>query len=331
MAKQKPKNKRENAFVFNDEKTKNSYGFKILTEGIGLKRFKKNPVMLDSHLNNNASVIGSWKEVLSENGLLTGVPVFDEEDKQAVHLKGKVDRGFIKACSMGILFDPEDFKIIDDELILTKSELMEVSVVAIPSNANSVRLYAMNETETPMSNKEVQSLCLSFENSETPPEPERKNNDTDMKITLTTAAAAALSLAAGQTEIESEALSQKIVDLSAGKKAAELQLTQIKNQQETEKLNAINTTVDNAVKVGKISAEQKDQFVELGIANEEILKSTLAAIPGKKSFSDIITNPEGGSDSEVKTKEDFQKLSTAEQMQFKAKNPAAYAKLFTKK
>lgn len=331
MAKQKPKNKRENAFVFNDEKTKNSYGFKILTKGISLKRFKQNPVMLDSHFNNNWAVIGVWEKVLSENGLLTGLPVFDEEDEQAVYLKSKVDRGFIKSCSMGILFDRDDFKIIDEELVLTKCELMEVSIVAIPSNANAVRLYATDDTEIPMSDKEVQSLCLSFENSETPPEPERKNNDTDMKIILTTAAAAALNLTAGQTEIESETLSQKIVDLSAGKKAAELQLSQIKDQQETEKLNAINTSVENAIKAGKISAEQKNQFVELGIANEEILKSTLAAIPGKKSFSDIITNPEGGSDSEVKTKEDFQKLSTAEQMQFKAKNPAAYVKIFTKK
>ena len=74
MPNQKPK--KQKSFVFNDEKVKNSYGFSIPTSGISLKRFHKNPVMLDSHYNSTRGVLGSWDDVKAEKGMLTGLPVF---------------------------------------------------------------------------------------------------------------------------------------------------------------------------------------------------------------------------------------------------------------
>ncbi|MDB0602631.1 HK97 family phage prohead protease [Tenacibaculum maritimum] len=325
----KDKNKNKKPFVFNDESVINSYGFKILTKGISQKRFKKNPVMLDSHWNNNWAVIGSWENIKADGAILTGEPVFDEEDDNASLIKGKVDRGFLKSCSMGVLFNREDFKVIDDELVLTKCELMEVSIVAIPSNSHAVRLYA-KEDKKALTEDAIKNLCLSVQ----PPElstSEPKNTDTNMKITLTTAAAAAISLTAGTNEIESADLSEKIVQLNAKKNAAELKLQTKLDAEETAKLAAVTKSVDNAVAEGKISAESKDKFVNLGVANPDILKETLGAIPAKKSLGATITSSGGESSGEVKTKEDFQKLSHDEQMQFKAENPQAYVKLFTSK
>lgn len=326
-----PKSKKDNkAFIFNDENTTNSYGFKIPTKGIGLKRFKKNPVMLDSHRNSTASVLGKWEKTKADGAFLTGEPVFDNEDEKVKEISGKVERGFINSCSMGVLFKREDLKVINGELVLTKCELMEVSIVAIPSNSNAVRLYASDNEDKILSDEEIQNLCLSV-NPPVDLSQEPKNKNVNMKIKLTTAAVAALGLTVGQNEIESEDLNAKVVALSARAVSAELKLQSRLEADEQAKLTAINAQVDAAVKSGQISADKKEDFVKLGVANSELLTSTLASIPVKKSLGAAITPTGGNAETKVETKEDFQKLSTAEQMQFKAENPDQYIKLFTTK
>ncbi len=329
MSEESKKNKKNKPFVFNDENVVNTYGFKIKTSGINLTRFKNNPVMLDSHQMENSSVLGNWTAIKKENGLLTAVPNFDEEDEKAAEISGKVKRGFIKACSMGVRLERKNLKIVNGELVLTKCELTECSIVAVPSNAKAIRLYSSEDTSNALSTEEVKELCMSVNKST----PNTIIKDTNMKIKLTTAAAAALELQAGQAQIESEELSQLIVNLHAQKKAAELQLQEIKNEKEAAKLAAINAKVDEAVKAGKISAQKKEEFVNLGIANEEILNTTLAAIPNKRSLRSVTgsASQNNGEESEVKTTDDFQKLSLDQQLQFKAQQPEQYKALFTKK
>ena len=79
-------------FILNDENVTNSYGFKIKTEGINLKRFKANPVMLDEHNPSNLSVIGKWTEIKAENGKLSAETEFDLDDENAKVIAGKVER-----------------------------------------------------------------------------------------------------------------------------------------------------------------------------------------------------------------------------------------------
>lgn len=315
-------------FVFNDETQENSYGFSILTAGIGLSRFKNNPVMLDNHWNNTDNVIGKWEKVKKSKGLLTGAPVFDSEDKDVKKLEGKVDRGFVKSCSMGISFNREDLKLVGGKLLLTKCELYEVSIVAIPSNANSVRLYA-GDDKTPLTDKEVQELCLSVSQTNS----EFKNeNFKNMKIKLEAAVCTLLGVAVG-TEMDQAELNAKLLalgnentNLKNEKKALELKLSTIAQKEEQAKLAKINLQVDNAIKAGKITADKKEDFVNLGIANPELLTSTLAGIPAKKSLGAQIDNL---GNTEVKTVEDFQKLSLEAQLAFKAEQPEQYKKLFT--
>lgn len=316
-------------FVFNDETQKNSYGFIIPTKGIDLKRFKQNPIMLDSHWNSTNSVLGSWEDIQSENGILSGAPVFDSEDKDVAKIEGKVNRGFIKSCSMGVRFNRDDMKFVNDVLVLEKCELYEVSIVAIPSNANAIRLY-VDDCKQPLSEEEVQNLCLSA----LPVNPEEINpiNDnpknTNMKITLTSAAALALGFAATQLEHEVDAVNERVVKLEAEKKAAELKYDALKTAEETAKLEGIKSKVQLAHKAGKIPADKIEEFVNLGIANESLLDSTLSIIPAKKSLASQITNSENA-DLEIKTKEDFMKLSQEEKLAFKSENPETYKKLFT--
>lgn len=322
--------KKDKTFVFNDEKVTNSYGFIIPTAGISLGRFKKNPVMLDSHWKSNSSVLGKWENIKQEKGLLTGEPLFDSEDKNVSVIEGKVNRGFIKSCSMGISFHRENLKYVAGQLILEKCELYEVSIVAVPSNANSIRLYAADTGEL-LKEEEVQGLCLSItEVDVTEITPENKNNlNNDMKITLTSVAAIALGFAATELEHDSAELSAKIVQLEAKKKAAELKLSTMQSAKEAEELEGIKAEVQLAFKAGKITAEKVPEFENLGIANRQLLTSTLAAIPAKASLAAQIES--NGETSEVKSVEDFQKLGLEAQLAFKAEQPQAYKNLFTKK
>ena len=95
-------------FILNDEAVVNSHGFRILTAGIDLTRFKLNPVMLDGHIRSNQTVIGSWKDITIEEGKLFAEPLFDMEDENAKLIAGKVERGVIKGASMGIYFSEKD-------------------------------------------------------------------------------------------------------------------------------------------------------------------------------------------------------------------------------
>ncbi len=326
-------------FIFNDENQANTYGFKIPTKGINLKRFKKNPVMLDSHHNSTRAVIGSWEKVKADSGILTGQPVFDgDDDDTAAYIKGKVDRGFIKSCSMGLTFNRDDFEVIDGELTLKKCELMEVSIVAIPSNSNAVRLYASDDDSKMLSDQEVQNLCLSALNvvsEEVVPSTQKNQNKNMSKITLTAAVATALGFSEGTTEAEASEINAKVLAMSATLATTKQKLTdeeakvlQHETAAETARLAGINTQVDNAITEGRITADNKQKFVNLGVANAELLTSTLSAIPAKASLAAQVAA--SAKPSEVKSVEDFLKLSHEEKLAFKTANPAEYSQLFTK-
>lgn len=327
-------------FVFNDETVANTYGFFISTEGIDLTRFAKNPVMLSDHWNNNNYVLGKWTDWKKEGALLTGLPEFDIEDENAAKISGKVERGYLNGCSMGIILDRENLTYVDGKIFLSKCELAEVSIVPVPSNANAVRLY--NPAGELMKEEDIKTLCLSLTENPTPAKPTTENLNTDhnmKKIILSLAAFAALGYetkAIPKEGVEESELDAKILDLSAKLEAANTANAQLKTANETlveaqntQKLTAATTMVELAIKEGRIAADKKDSFIELAKSNPELAKATLESIPAKQNFSAGMTVPSGtGTEAEVKSAEDFQKLSFEDQLAFKNSNPEGYAKLF---
>lgn len=320
----------KNPFVFNDQNQTNSYGFRILTAGISLKRFNDNPVMLDQHYNSTKGVLGKWENIRVEKDLLLGEPVFDLEDDDALKVSRKVEQGFIKSCSMGFLFKPENLEIIGTELIMKACELIECSIVAVPSNANSIRLYA--ESGELLKDEVVQKLCLALQ-PELPVDPLpvqlEFNPSNDMKkIILTVATLMALSFDKATPEVDVEAVEAGIMKLSAENTAMKAQLLAIESAKETAQETAITEMVTLAITEGRIAATKKDDFVNLAKLNFELAKSTLASLPVKATLADkTIPNVPGA----VATKEDFQKLSLDAQLAFKATSPDEYKKLFNVK
>jgi len=313
-------------FVFNDENQANSYGFRILTAGISLKRFKNNPVMLDQHYNSTSAVLGLWENMTVDKSLLLGEPVFDVEDEAALKISGKVERNIIKSCSMGITFKREDLKIIGEEMIMTKCELYECSIVAVPSNANSIRLYAAESGEL-LNDEDVKQLCLSLQSEETKELELNPNNDMK-KITLTLAVLTALSFDKATPEVDVEAVEAAVLKLSNDNDLMKAQLLAFETEKENAQELAIETMVSLAVTAGKIPATKKADFVALAVANFELAKSTLEAIPAKQTLgAAIVPNVPGA----VATKEDFQKLSSEAQLEFKTNNAEEFKKLFNVK
>ena len=320
-------------FIFNDENQENSYGFSILTEGIDLTRFMKNPVMLSDHWNSNWNVIGKWNDVKKEGAILTGLPEFDTEDKDAAAIGGKVERGFINACSMGIVFDRENLSVIGGKVFLTKCELVEVSVVPVPSNANSVRL--MHEDGKVMDEKEIQELSLSIIPSIKNPELNLKI-DNMKKIILSVAALMALGFkdqpteGLDATEVESKilSLSAELTKVKGEKEALELAAKNAKEQAEAQAKIRIEQKVALAITNGQFKADQKDEMVNLGLTSETALDTVIGSIPAKQNFSAGVTKPTGGATTEVKSMDDFQKLSLEAQLAFKNDNPEEYKKIF---
>lgn len=132
-------------FIVSTEKV-NSYGFRVLTAGIDLAGFQKNPVMLYMH-DRYRVAIGHWEDVQVKDGQMTAEAVFDEADDFAKTIKAKVEAGTLRACSPGldVVEWSEDPKLLvkgQTRPTVTKSTLMEISIVDIPGNADAVKLAA---------------------------------------------------------------------------------------------------------------------------------------------------------------------------------------------
>lgn len=123
-------------FVISDESV-NSYGYIVKTDGIDTTEFERNPVMLYMH--ERKTVVGRWDNIRKDGKRLLADAVFDESSDLGVRVKKQVEGGFLRSASIGI--DILEETTIDGIKTVTKSELLEVSIVDIPANKNALKLY----------------------------------------------------------------------------------------------------------------------------------------------------------------------------------------------
>ena len=131
----------------------NRYGYRVLTSGMFLEAFKKNPVMLYMHFRDEGSpiwgetkAIGHWEDIQLEGDVLSAIPVFDKVDDLSKTIAAKYEAGTLRAASIGIRIlatSAEKEYLLPGQTreTVTKAEVMEASIVDIPANANAVRLY----------------------------------------------------------------------------------------------------------------------------------------------------------------------------------------------
>lgn len=119
----------------------NRNGYRVLTSGIRLETFRKNPAMFLGHMSWGMP-IGRWDDLKIEGDKLTAVPVFDENDPLAVAAKSKFENGFLFATSIAFRTlqtsdKPEHLLKGQKYATVTECELMEASFVGIPGNPDA--------------------------------------------------------------------------------------------------------------------------------------------------------------------------------------------------
>lgn len=106
----------------------------VVRQNFSLSNFKKNPVVIDSHQYDTIfNILGKMTKVGVKDGSLQGDIEFATMTMAGFMAELMVEQGFVNAVSIG--FMPMDF---GEKGEITKSELLEVSLVSVPANAEAL-------------------------------------------------------------------------------------------------------------------------------------------------------------------------------------------------
>lgn len=272
-------------FILHDDSV-NTYRFRMLTSGANLDEFRRNPVMFLHH-NDYDLPIGRWENIRVEGSQILADAVFDELDDQAMKVKGKVDRGFIRMASIGA-WAPEE-KTEDPAMMLpgqtgptvTKWTVREASIVAIGANHNALRMYNRSTGEL-IDLSDTDAVLRLMDDLSI----KKNDNMSTLKTILNlqdNASDADIETAVQNLQQENESLKQTNATLETENKRlkdeADNAETQRKEMQKTEAVKL----VDAAVRDGRLDASGKDAFIALFDTDFERAKATLNAIPKVKS------------------------------------------------
>lgn len=255
----------------------NSYGFRVLTDGLDTSQYERNPVLLYMH--QRGQIIGYMKDLKKANGELTGEPVFDEATELSKQLKRQFEFGSLRMVSASL--EPKEVSEDAEQIVegqtratVTKSKLIEVSLVDIGANDDATVLVRDGKRiELSEGSDSFLPLLIT-----------KEDKDMNMKTI-------ALQLGLPETADEA-AIIAKIGDLQ--KNAAKA--VELKKSNDELLLSGITSAVDAAIDEKKIEAEKKDDFVSLG---KEVglkkLKSVLGAMSPRVSLSSLVGRGSAGS------------------------------------
>jgi HK97 family phage prohead protease len=235
-------------------------------ENINFDAFDKNPIMLFNH--QRGLVIGKWTNRRIEDGKLLADPVFDDEDPEAKKISGKVERGFIKAASIGIRNIVAEERLDDageSFIYVLSCDLREASVVDIPSDAEALVFYDENDKEINLKEADLTDI---FQTKIFVKQMDKKK--IAQSIGLSDDASDDAVLGAIETAF---ADSKKLKALEG----------ELKNKQ---KAKAVEL-VDAAVSAGKLQKEVKDDFLNLADMNFDLFEKTINGLPEPVKLSQI--------------------------------------------
>ncbi len=300
-------------FILSDE-TINSYGFQLSTAKLHLDRFKTNPVMLYNH----HELVGKWENIRIENDKLLADTVFMEDAEEVLSAKvsKRVEGGFVNGASLGInIIDVEWF----GDIPVIEAEVIECSVVDVPSNKNAVVL--MNKDGEIL---EEQELKLSLEKFE-------KSKPIN-KMKLSAANLVTLGLDANATEEQINAAVVKLAATIATLKGENTNLKkgmdEITQKAEADRKLSVKATLDTAFKLGKFPAEERADYEELADTSMAVFEKTIANLTATKKLPvELGGKVGGGEDRSNWTAEDYRKKDTAAFLKMKAENPQEFNRL----
>lgn len=251
--------------------TVNGRGFRVATTGIRLDRYGGNPVLLWMH--QRGTVIGQMRELRVEDGNLTGEPWFDEATQLSRQLKEQYEKGSVRACSMGIeVIDVQEVATKEGRvLVVTDSELFEVSLVDVPENPDSVVLRHRGGDIPP-----EQLTRLAKAGGKEGPDGTTKgtsHNPTTIKQEKMNIneLAALLGLGEGANEKEvREAIKEmllckeRLADANETIRRLNEEIGNAERQRQEAELAHVTRMVDKAVREQRITADKRERFINLG-------------------------------------------------------------------
>jgi HK97 family phage prohead protease len=252
---------KKHSFVLSDESHANSRGWSLTLSGGNLERFRNNPVLLYDH--NSERVIGRWENLRIEGKKMLAEAVFDEKDAFALEIKRKVEDGFLKGCSVGLR--PIQMKQVNEKYYMNQWELLEASIVAVPSDASALVLF--DENGVRLSETEVREFLKLNNNQIT------KTMEVELKLSERTVTSLGItgSVTAEKIEAAVEAKDAEIARLKAEKTA----------QEELNRKEFLSA----AVASGKITEEERKHFEALAASDFGTVKLLLESRPQKASAS----------------------------------------------
>lgn len=289
----------------------NSYGTRVLTAGMNVEQYQRNPVLLYMHERGN--VIGYVKDLKVEDGEVTGELMFDEASELSVRCKKQYEFGSLKMVSAGldILETSEDPELLvqgQTRPTVTKSKLFEVSLVDVGSNDDAIVLQ-----------KDGKKITLGKDGE--CPLPLLNNNNQNQKQMEQKMVAMQLGLPATATEAE---INAKLDELKTAKE--ENERLQQKNAALT--LASITAAVEKAVGEKRITPDKKDEFINLGKeVGQEKLESILSAISPQMKLSSVIGH-QGGAATEPTTYKKLSDVPSGQLTTLRKEQPDEYKRLY---
>lgn len=269
----------------------NCYGTRILTSGIDLAQYQRNPVLLYMH--ERGTVVGLVRDIKVEGQDVTGELVFDGATELSKQLEKQWEFGSLKMVSANIqILETSDDKalLMDGQTrpTITRSKLFEVSVVDIGGNDDALVLSNENGETISLSGKEADGFLPLLNNVSN--NPLKKKEEMDMKQL-----ALSLGLADTATEAEVTARISELKLAQTNVSTLKQQVDAMKAAQDAMQLAAITSAVDNAIREKRLAAGMKDHFVELGKKiGLDSLNVTLSAMQPQVKLSSALHRTSGG-------------------------------------
>ena len=292
----------------------NSYGTRVLTAGMNVEQYNRNPVLLYMH--ERGQVIGYVKDLKVEGDEVTGELMFDEATELSRRCKKQWEFGSLKMVSVGIDIlelseDPKHLVQGQTSPTISKSKLFEVSLVDIGANDDAIVLQKDGKRIELGKDGGVELPLLHINNNKN-----QKPKQMDQEK---------LALQLGLPKDADEAtITAKLAKLQADGAEAET----LRQERDTLRAARIETLVNAAIAEKKIGEDKKQQFLDLGkkIGADE-LKQTFDAMSPQVKLSNIVNGggaPAGGH-SEYKKLSD---VPSDELSKMREQNPAQYKKLY---
>lgn len=307
----------------------NCYGGRVLTSGIDLTQFQKNPLLLWMHrrsFDRDAMPIGRIDNLRTDGDRLIGTPVFDQNDEFAKKIESKWENGFLRMASAGIEIietsdAPEHLLQGQTRRTITRCRLEEVSIVDMGGNDEALQLYDRSGKVLKLAagedNDALPLLAPEKKDDPSGTAPDGEDNNQTNKSTQSMNKEILQLLGLSETATEQEAV------------GALRLLKEKADKVETLQLASITAVVDGAIAEKRITADKKEHFVNIGkAAGIDSLRTTLSLMQPVRKPTEVIRQTDAPRDDEPKT---YAKLSDvpADQLEkLREERPQDYERLY---